>query len=668
MQVAASPRIGCNHAAACSHVSARRRSPLVPCVADCAYCLLETIEFVHGAGFVSNKLRITVDYPILPRACVPQLAAVLASAQQRAVLAALRSAAVFGLDVPAADVTDLFLPVRDALHGEVDWYRGMSQNEYLYRCGSEQAADEVWVVSGNRDEGAWSRCEGRLWVDLESARARTDGTDRSATPSGVFFDLGVGRCAEEFAAFRSGSVDSDGTRAPDAAEPGEPFQRSPQAITFAEGVSTAHIACTLLWRLGPFSTIGRAGRSLTVRLPSGMDVVQLLGHIVVGASESLRIEADAFAPATLAMGQFQFQVHAGGKLELHGVSIVDAVGASAMVIRGEVVATNCTFSRCVAGPDVILRIAESNVPEGTDENPPVHGVWFASQGGAAAVFFSAAIFTASGCLFSDNAARGARLAVNAGAIAATGGRIVLNLGTVMRANVAGPASGFVRGGAISGSYAFIDLSHVEFDGNAVYGDSADTASKAIATNGAGVDRSLFARGGAIDLSNSQLVMLSVVFTENKVRDGSISCGGALYIEYGSAEVLSCSFLRNEALNGGRISKGGAIDLADGAVLRLTDTTFEGNFAMSPAEAFGGALSVGGSLGLDGGVVFRANVASGGVRAGGGAIAVRTVSTAASMNASSLPGPIFVGNTVRHAFARRPDSLLVLPSAAQLAYC
>ena len=73
--------------------------------------MLATIEFVHGAGFVGTQLRIQTDYPILPRECVPQLAAVLATAKQKAVLASMESRAAFGLQVSEADVTDLFLPV-----------------------------------------------------------------------------------------------------------------------------------------------------------------------------------------------------------------------------------------------------------------------------------------------------------------------------------------------------------------------------------------------------------------------------------------------------------------------------------------------------------------------------------------------------------------------------
>jgi hypothetical protein len=47
--------------------------------ASCAYCILETVESVCGAGCVQETMHITTDYPILPRPCLPELAGVLKS-------------------------------------------------------------------------------------------------------------------------------------------------------------------------------------------------------------------------------------------------------------------------------------------------------------------------------------------------------------------------------------------------------------------------------------------------------------------------------------------------------------------------------------------------------------------------------------------------------------
>ena len=80
---------------------------------------------------------------------------------------------------------------------------------------------------------------------------------------------------------------------------------------------------------------------------------------------------------------------------------------------------------------------------------------------------------------------------------------------------------------------------------------------------------------------------------------------------------------------------------------MVDTNFDGNAVDAPAEGFGGAIVTEGSLALGGGVVFRANVVYGDVRAAGGAIAVLSqLSATASFNASELPGPVFIGNAVR----------------------
>ena len=485
-----------------------------PCAADCAYCLLETVEYVHGLDFVSTKLRILHDYPILPRACVPQLAAVLASAQRKAVAAALRSGAAFGLDAPEASVTDLFVPARGSVHGHIEYYQSVNRNEYLYRCGSEQMAEETWVITATRDLDAWSRCEGRVWLDLDSARARTDATDRSAEAGGMFFDLSVGQCDAELAAVENGSVDP--TSSPDVADPSE--QGRSQLVAFSEDASAVHVACSLLRRFGAFSTVRVDGSSSIVLLPSGMKMVQLLGHIVVHAGERLRIEARAGSPTSLAMGRWQIQVHAGAKLELFGIGIVDAVGASAMAIFGEVVATNCTFSRCVAGPNVVLYAVESTVPEGSNEYPPVRGVFLGSAGGAASLWFSAAKLTASNCTFSENAARGARLVSIGGALASFGGHAVMTAGTVMRSNVAELGGFYTAGGAINGINTRLEVSDAVFVGNLVNGNARHTnAIVGIDSSPGGNNRTGRCYGGAISLLDSGSTIASSVFKENKAR-------------------------------------------------------------------------------------------------------------------------------------------------------
>jgi hypothetical protein len=560
----------------------------------------------------------------------------MAAAQHKAVVAAVRLGAAFGLYAPEADVTDLFLSAQGEMHGQVPWYRGMNRNEYFYRCGSEHvAAEETWVITGSRDDDAWSRCEGRVWIDLDSARARTDATDRSTAVGGAFFDLSLGQCSEEFAQIRSDSANAESVI--DGADPNE-HGRTPEIMTFpAAGVSSARVACTLVWRLGLFSAIGRGGRLLTMLLPAGL--IQLLGHVVVRAGESLTLQSDATSQTSLALGQWQFQVEAGGKLELLGVGVVDAVGSSAIAIFGEVSATNCTFSRCVAGPNLLLRYAEGVSLEGSDEQPPVHGVFVASTGGVAGVFLSAAKFTASSCTFSENRARGAHVSNSGGAIATLGGTVVLRLGTVMRDNRVDGGVMVARGGAINCAYARFDVSDVVFVGN-----EANGGSDARNVPGCSTLRAQLVRGGAMDLTNCRVTISSSAFRQCKAQDALVrATGGALAVGDGSVvEVRNCVFDSNEALRGAQLTYGGAIRIDANGFVRVANTTFDRNAVMGFAECFGGAITSEGSIALEGGVVFRANVVSGDVKAAGGAVAI--LSPTASLNASGL---VFLSNTVRH---------------------
>ena len=69
-------------------ISLQNRSSVVALLstvkADCAYCLLDTIEHVCGAGCLGQKLHFLSD-PVLPRPCAPTFAATLALAQAKAV-------------------------------------------------------------------------------------------------------------------------------------------------------------------------------------------------------------------------------------------------------------------------------------------------------------------------------------------------------------------------------------------------------------------------------------------------------------------------------------------------------------------------------------------------------------------------------------------------------
>ena len=625
------------------------------CRADCGYCLLETLDYVHGTGFVNRRLQIVTDYPILPRACVPQLASSLATAQREAVSTAMRTGGMFGLDAPDADLNDLFLPVRTS-SGDNEEYRGMKHGEYLYRCGREPTSEETWVISVTKDEDAWSRCEGRLWIDLNSARVRTDGTDPAAEVGGVFFDLSPAPCIEELEQIRSAAIDASSQR---SIGHSRDYGQSAQTIAFSEGVSSSHVACTLLWRLGPFAATSE-GKATTVHMPHGMPSVNLLSDIVVRNGETLAIHAEPTSPS-LAIGRWQIHVEAGGQLQLLGLSLVDAVGGAAMVVRGEVSATNASFSRCVAGPNLVMRYVEGLVPEGSDADSqwPVHGVYISSSGGVLFMLSNAAKFTARGCTFYENMALGSRLLNQGGVMYALGGHIVLSAGTVMRANVAVGGKLAARGGALCAVYALFDITDALFSGNEARGGGSDVTSyfaashDAIRTTAIGevaIVQSGVVRGGVMDVTNCRVSISSTVFEGNKASGATLrTAGGAIVVGDRSAVVLKSVFFgRNEAVGRGEVTFGGAIRVDFGGVLRMAGSTFESNAATGLANAFGGAIVTEGSVVLEGGVAFRSNVVSGGVRAGGGAIAVHSYTqvTPSSLNASGLPGPVFVNNKVR----------------------
>jgi hypothetical protein len=589
-------------------------------VADCSYCLLETVEHVGGSDFVTRHLKVLTDYPILPRACLPALADALAADQAEAVRAYVELRVPFGLSAPDADVADIFIPMeRGSQEGAITAYRGLYTREYLYRC--RQAPDERWAIAAEHDPTAWIRCEGRLWIELESASIFDEATtDRLG---GVFFDLGIEPCGDELA--KAVVEDSH------AAEP----QSGSASISFSADVSAVRVACSLLQRFGAFSPAwGQEGpRSVIVQLPGNLETIPMLGDIVVRAGEHLTLQA---APAlSLAVGQWQLRVEAGGRLELLGVGLVGSVGSSAMIIEGEVAAANCTFSRGAADASVVMRYLEAQVPIGSA--PPIRGAMLIAGGGVATLWLSSsARFAATACIFSDNMASGCRAQVSGGAIFAVGGNIELKE-TVMRQNFV--EGGYnTRGGAISAQFARVDIHRVVFVGNEALGSSP----------GPSCSRStLFVEGGAAYFMSTSVVTISSTrFEANRVGGASEGASGAA-MSVGrlvSVDLRGSFFARNAAFRGGRTTSGGAVQISQEGKLDVTRTTFEENLVSGPSASSGGAIHADGSVVvLQAGVEFHGNVVEGELSSDGGALYVQSTGTVSS---TGLPGPIFTNNTVR----------------------
>ena len=118
---------------------------------------------------------------------VPKLARILALSQSQRALMTISSAAPFGLT--NKHMRDLFTPTSLRQRGSIV-YRGIGMGFWLYPCEST----DTWAISATQDDAAWERCEGHVWLDLATSRARLDAVDR-ASEAGTYFGFGMERCA-----------------------------------------------------------------------------------------------------------------------------------------------------------------------------------------------------------------------------------------------------------------------------------------------------------------------------------------------------------------------------------------------------------------------------------------------------------------------------------------
>jgi hypothetical protein len=229
----------------------------------------------------------------------------------------------------------------------------------------------------------------------------------------------------------------------------------------------------------------------------------------------------------------------------------------------------------------------------------------------------------------------------------------------MRANVAVGGKLSAKGGALSAAYALFDITDAFFSGNEARGGGSNVTSyiatihdaiRITAVDGVAIVQSGVVRGGVMDVSNCHVSISSTVFEGNKASGATLrTAGGAIVVGDGSAvELKRVFFGQNEAVGRGEVTFGGAIRVDFGGVLRIAGSTFQSNAATGLANVFGGAIETEGSVVIEGGVEFRSNIVSGGVRAAGGAIAAHSYTqvTPSSLNASGLPGPVFINNKVR----------------------
>jgi hypothetical protein len=589
--------------------------------AECSYCILETFEFVGGQGFVRHHLHMTANFDIEPWPCLPQLADKLATAQATVVRNLTRSAVPFGITAaPWTNLTDVYVPSGEWLHNAVV-YRGMHYpRTFLYRCEGDFAeGGEIWAVTMVKDPDSWIRCEGRLWINMETSQV----TDQSMTAGGAYFGYDMELCSQTWATEHSKtffeSYDTNG---------------SSTVLTFVEGVSEVQVACTLLWKHGLYAPPHPA--TTTVQLPSGIGSIELKGDVAAHSGTYLTLQG---AGSTLVVAGRQLHVAKGGRLQLVGITLEGSNGGPGVSIEGEFTAVNCTFADFVASNNVILGPlqATSFGVGGSEENPPIQPIARLSVGGAVHLQTQGLACELIGCTFVGNFVRGSRFGNFGGAVWAEGGRIVVQ-GTQMRQN--GAAGSFGSGGGAMGA-----TSSRQFD----VVDSAFTANELgrpfEARDGSLID-SFLAAGGAIYVKGTRLTVKSSRFDANVVRDATYqSTGGAIFCHEAADAVVSDSwFLNNRAIAGGSRAFGGAISVAPFATMRISMSLIEGNVVSGDSYCRGGGLSVAGSIVLHAGVILRSNAVLGLTEAVGGAIDVALQGVLTSVHAT-----LFRNNTVRSAF-------------------
>ena len=223
-------------------------------------------DSVCGPGCASRVLHLDTDYPVIPRACLPELATILELTQAADVRAALASSSAFGVTVVARpSATDLYVATDERIHGS-PVYRGLHQAQYMFECND--SAGETWVISAGTDRSAWSRCEGDLWIALETAQARDDATDLATQIGAAQFDLSLARCGQ------------DGMLSSAAFPPDFEATENLRTISFPDDAGPYRIACSLALLFGPHNVASRTP-FVTVRLPSSVREFDLVTDVVV---------------------------------------------------------------------------------------------------------------------------------------------------------------------------------------------------------------------------------------------------------------------------------------------------------------------------------------------------------------------------------------------------
>lgn len=507
---------------------------------------------------------------------VPKLARILALSQSQRALMTISSAAPFGLT--NKHMRDLFTPTSLRQRGSIV-YRGIGMGFWLYPCEST----DTWAISATQDDAAWERCEGHVWLDLATSRARLDAVDR-ASEAGTYFGFGMERCAHVLETEQSRLAALRSTRDGDV-----------ETVNFAQGVTAEQVACTLLWKFGAFTIAGDRAASAVVQLPPDLSKIHLQGDLYLRKGESITIEGMG---NSISVGSTQIRVDSGGSLRLMSATIVDSVGGSAIYSEGDVLVTKCTFTKNVANTDLLQRFAEPLVPAGSATDLPLKGTWMGAYGGAVFVAYSKSKFVSRSSIFDQNVALRGRVASWGGAIAARGGYVAIEDGSVVSNNRAEGGSFAAVGGGVFLMFSRFSASNSNFTGNEarqvnLYGPSKK-------------DAGTYANGGGVYLQVTIADISASNFERNVARGGKEAAqGGGLFMQRGSnARIWESAFARNQALDGGRLTWGGGMFLEPGAVLLINTTTIDENVAKGTSESWGGGIRNKGKITIGSGVSFR----------------------------------------------------------------
>ena len=359
-------------------------------------------------------------------------------------------------------------------------------------------------------------------------------------------------------------------------------------------------------------------------------------------------------------------VQAGDKITLNKTQFIrnesTANRAGALLVTGKLEAIEVLFEGNKAsanGGAVVITGADASVFDGCTFKENV------SENRAGAIYaHNSEVTTTLSCTFTGNTGVYGGAIYNTGTADYVDGSLEdINKGSVFTANDA------TNGGAIY-SAGSVNVYGAEFNGNSATSGGAIYTSKLASLHGTVFNCNSATSGGAIYLSG-KLETNTCTFAENEVtyRGGAVYIvaqdeltgeinanfnnstftsnkavaggsdnarrGGAIYVaEYLTVTVNGCEFTENAVTQ-----YGGAIDVARGSVINVSDSDFDANTATN-----GGAIwAYSGSIIEISGGEFKNNVATG----NGGAIysynTVIITSATFTANQSALGGAIYVAN-------------------------